>query len=644
MTVEDDDEAAFEVTVTPNPVTEGTPATVTIAITNGVTFPADQTLTLVFSGTATQGTDYTVGATTLTLLAGETSVPTVLTVLDDKAKEPAETLGITAEHGGQAVGQATLTIAASADTAPPTLEQAEVPRAGRSLRLTFSESLDEANAPPSVAFVVTVDDNGTVTDVAVTSVVVSAETVTLSLASPVLPGQVVTVDYTVPSSAWPALQDPAGNEVVSLVDEAVDNQAGRRRPPPPPVTGGGGGGGGGGGPACTEDLHSNSAAQATVLTLDTATPGAICPAADVDYFTVTAPGRGLLFVDTTGSVNTRGTLWQDNVVLASGPTGRSGQAARLGARVETGDVVVAVQGQGGATGAYEVIVTFTPGYLENPGPDSFQSGIGVLSGWVCDAAVVEIELNGTLQEAAYGTERLDTAGVCGDTDNGFGLLFNWNLLGDGAHEVVAYVDDVELGRATVTVTTLGEEFVRGVTGACTVPDFPSPGERVSLVWQQSQQNFVLADGMAPSGANRSGTPGVGYLENPGPDSFQSGVGVLSGWVCAAETVTLAIGEVPPQVAAYGTERLDTEAACGDTDNGFGLLFNWNLLGDGEHAVVAYVDEEELGRATVRVTTLGAEFLRGVEGECAVEDFPLPDETVTLAWQQNQQNFVMTQVE
>ena len=48
----------------------------------------------------------------------------------------------------------------------------------------------------------------------------------------------------------------------------------------------------------------------------------------------------------------------------------------------------------------------------------------------------------------------------------------------------------------------------------------------------------------------------------------------------------------------------------------------------------------LGRATVRVTTLGVEFLRGVEGECVVEDFPTPEETVTLEWQQNQQNFVI----
>ena len=107
---------------------------------------------------------------------------------------------------------------------------------------------------------------------------------------------------------------------------------------------------------------------------------------------------------------------------------------------------------------------------------------------------------------------------------------------------------------------------------------------------------------------------------------------------------IAIGTLGRQGAAYGTERLDTGDACGDTNNGFGLLFNWNLLGDGEHAVVASVDGEELGRATVRVTTLGAEFLEGAAGACVVEDFPLPGETVTLEWQQTSQNFVMTDVE
>lgn len=80
------------------------------------------------------------------------------------------------------------------------------------------------------------------------------------------------------------------------------------------------------------------------------------------------------------------------------------------------------------------------------------------------------------------------------------------------------------------------------------------------------------------------------------------------------------------------------------DNGFGLLFNWNLLGDGEHEVIATVDDTELGRAVVRVATLGEEFLRDAEGECVVPDFPMGGETVTLAWQQNSQNFVVTAID
>ena len=421
----------------------------------------------------------------------------------------------------------------------------------------------------------------------------------------------------------------------------TDRQTDSFRPP-----GNTGGGGGGGAPACADDLHGNTATQATDIALSAVTAGAICPAADVDYFTVTAPGQGLVFVDTTGGVQTRGSIWQNDVVLASGSTGRPPDE-RLGARVQAGPVVVAIQGQGGATGTYAVEITFVQGYLENPGADSFQSGVGLLSGWVCDAAVVEIELNGMPQEAAYGTERLDTASVCGDTDNGFGLLFNWNLLSDGEHEVVALVDGVELGRATVTVTTLGAEFLRGAEGECVVEDFPAMGRTVTLEWQQTSQNFVIAGGSAPARAHTGTRPSglTGYLENPGPHSFQSGVGVISGWVCEADTVELAIGAAGRQAAAYGTERADTLAVCGDTDNGFGLLFNWNLLGDGEPIRWwPWVDGIELGRATVRVTTLGVEFLRDVEGECVVEDFPMLGETVLLEWQQNSQNFVITDVE
>ncbi len=448
---------------------------------------------------------------------------------------------------------------------------------------------------------------------------------------------------------------PFGVRIVNVgTDGALGTILDDDRPPPPPPPGNTGGTGGGGGGSGPQDRHGDSPGQATAVSLGgtapwtSSTPGQANSADDVDYFTLSVPHAGVLVVETTGSTDTVGTVWLNDVELGMADSGGARRNFRLSVPVAAGLVVVAVAGNGRQTGTYTVETYLVVGFLENPGADSFQSGIGVLSGWVCEAETVEIQLNGTPQEAAYGTERLDTAGVCGDTDNGFGLLFNWNLLGDGEHEVVARVDGVELGRAMVTVTTFGEEFLRAAAGECLVEDFPHAGERVRLVWQQNSQNFAIRAGPAPTGMNRAGSAEVGYLENPGPNSFQSGIGVLSGWVCEGDEVEIEIttegGAVRRHVAAYGTERVDTAEACGDTDNGFGLLFNWNLLGEGEHEVVAFVDGVELGRATVRVTTLGEEFLRGVEGECVIEDFPGLAQTVTLEWQQTSQNFVITDVE
>ena len=95
------------------------------------------------------------------------------------------------------------------------------------------------------------------------------------------------------------------------------------------------------------------------------------------------------------------------------------------------------------------------------------------------------------EEAGYGTERPDTAGVCEDTDNGFGVLFNWNRLGDGQHTVRAYADDVEFAHSTFTVTTLGENFAEGLARTHTIEDFPAEGQTTTVEWQQGQQNFVI---------------------------------------------------------------------------------------------------------------------------------------------------------
>ena len=285
--------------------------------------------------------------------------------------------------------------------------------------------------------------------------------------------------------------------------------------------------------------------------------------------------------------------------------------------------------------------------LENPAPDSAQSGLGVISGWACQAGRIEIEFNddvGTRQPASYGTARADTAGTCGDTNNGFGLLYNWNLLGDGRHTVRALADGQEFAQVTVTVTTLGQEYAQGLSREVPVANFPGSGEQRTLVWQESQQNFVITAGQPTQGGGTRGTA-TQQLENPQPGSYQSGLGLISGWVCEAGRIEIEFNGDPStrQPAGYGTARADTAGACGDTNNGFGLLFNWNLLGDGLHTVRALADGVAFAQVSVQVTTLGEEYAERLSREVVVADFPAVGTDTTLMWQERRQNFVMTAV-
>ena len=133
---------------------------------------------------------------------------------------------------------------------------------------------------------------------------------------------------------------------------------------------------------------------------------------------------------------------------------------------------------------------------------------------------------------------------------------------------------------------------------------------------------------------------LGVLENPAPDSTRSGIGVVSGWVCAAQVVTIEIDGRPPVAAAYGTRREDTRAACGDANNGFGLLLNWALLGDGAHQLRALADGVEIGTASFAVQTLGSTFVRGASGTYLLPAFAMRD--VIVRWQEAAQNFVLIQ--
>ncbi len=514
---------------------------------------------------------------------------------------------------------------------------------GATLWLIYDRDLDRSSRPAAGDFAVT-GGGGSGGRWTVSNVALSGRTVTLTLAPALTYRRIVLMSYTVGSNP---IRDRAGNESENFTDLWVRNQT-----PHGDGGSGGSGGGSGGGSSRPRDDHGNTAGSATRVQPGGRTAGQLDTRSDVDYFTLTAPHAGVLVVETTGSTATRGTVWQDGAEVATADSGGADQNFRLSVRVEAGPVVMAVRGTGQQTGRYTLQTTLVIGYLENPTSRSFQSGLGVISGWVCEAEGVTVEIekaSGEVVElaAAYGTERADTAGVCGDSDNGFGVLVNWNLLGDGDHSVVVLVDGIELGRAPVTVTTLGAEFVEGLAGSFPIEDFPRAGEQVRVVWQESQQNFVLAP--AELGATVAPTPSSGaiegVLENPRPASFQSGIGVISGWACEAEAVVI---EIDGQViaAAAGTERADTLDRCGDVDNGFGLLVNWAEFGAGAHEVVALVDGAELSRATVTVTLVdeAEPYMRGLAKRVEVPGFPTPEETVTLEWQEAQQNFVITEVD
>ena len=430
--------------------------------------------------------------------------------------------------------------------------------------------------------------------------------------------------------------------------------------------------------------------------------------------------------------------------------------------------------------------------LENPAPNSHQSGVSVISGWACDAENIIIEIDDMSFNAAYGTLREDTQEMCGDTDNGFSLLWNWSNSGDGEHTVRALSDGVEFGTATVTVTTFGTPFLREAQGSYIhiLDDFPTTGEETWVRWYQSLQNFVIQGNPAaftqdfvqaaldrydrdgreatvayyndqtstysdnplratvdaygpwdiliidendlivahpfrpeligqdiktivssnghefgkgiarateaghwvhhlwphPRGRSASSDttlyptprdvdvtcpeeepkrswavrhdglifvsgyyelttpvcrfylvgatysfcpyhwfgasrcPGIAaVLENPTPRAFRSGISVISGWACDAEEIVIEInGE--PLTAAYGTVREDTAEVCGDTDNGFSLLWNWNNLGDGVHNVLALADGVPFARSSVTVTTFGDAMLGDEEKATFTREF------------------------
>jgi len=132
--------------------------------------------------------------------------------------------------------------------------------------------------------------------------------------------------------------------------------------------------------------------------------------------------------------------------------------------------------------------------LENPYPGAHVSGIGLVSGWTCMSGVVEVSFDGGPRDnlVPSGGGRGDTLPVCGRTNTGFGLLFNYHLLGSGNHTVELFINGAQVGSPVpFTVTVLAGEFIRGLSRTVDVPDFPAVGRTTRLEWQESTQNFAI---------------------------------------------------------------------------------------------------------------------------------------------------------
>ena len=113
-----EDDAVPVLTLETDPVSiaeAGGVSTVTVGTGSGSTFPAAQTIRLDLSGSATQGTDYTIDSTALTLPAGvgqdPSSVTTTVRVKDDPIDDDGETVVLAASQDGVEFARRTIAIA-----------------------------------------------------------------------------------------------------------------------------------------------------------------------------------------------------------------------------------------------------------------------------------------------------------------------------------------------------------------------------------------------------------------------------------------------------------------------------------------------------------------------------------------------------
>ena len=394
-----------------------------------------------------------------------------------------------------------------------------------------------------------------------------------------------------------------------------------------------------------------------------------------DYFFFTARDRRFLTVQTqqpTGvatETNTIGTLFSRQGLVTTDTNSGVGNNFRLSAPISLGDYIIEVKGASSSTeGEYALVATArvarslgnAPDMIANDAvdPTPLSSSMGISAGREVDPHSIMVNTPGTLQVKTTGMT--DTVGVlygpdgqqiATDDNSGTGM----NFLITEYVEAGLYLVTVEGQTATTTgAYTLVANFVEGAT----VDGPTTPGTGTETEQELRDQIADLQDDLTMCTPHVE-TDATGNLDDPNSvapnNGYRSGVGLIRGWVCAANEVEVRIYDTTDTLVAtvstpHGSVRPDTAARCGgDSNTGFAAQYNYNHLAEGVYTAQVYADDQRVGEErtfeVVHLTEFSRtdtdRFLRDLPaGTCDVEDFPETGEATRLRWEESLQNFVV----
>ena len=416
----------------------------------------------------------------------------------------------------------------------------------------------------------------------------------------------------------------------------------------------------------------------TTLTLGT-TPAdtALKPGrSDYFFFTVAAGAHSFLTVGTetptsaTTETDTTGAFFSRQGLVATDTNSGPGNNFLLRVPISPGDYIVEVKGASPSTeGAYNLVTNnqaVDTTRQHGSAPDSITgSATGTIAARMVVPHSITVATPGTLQVKTTGS--IDTVGVLYGPD-GQQIATDDNS-GTGTNFLITQY--VGAGQYIVTVGgrtagdtggyTLVVNFVQGATVDGPTTPGTGTGAEAELRNRIAELERDLAICEEPIVTDATGNLG-------NPSGARSGIGLISGWVCEADEVTVQIfhatqGRVRTLNVAYGTSRPDTVGQCrhNSPNTGFGMTFNFNQLPEGNYTIQAFADEDEIGEekafsvnhlmdfATADLAPFDTDnedrFLRGLPGgTCSVENFPTRGDTTRLEWEQSLQNFTIINVQ